>query len=241
MTAAACPYPDDCPVPDPVPAVLRRVRTQTIDTGVELFRGHMTAYPADGLVPGIGDSRFAPLDGVSHAYVSRRATPALLESAFHDATPPEPRIYPHRLAAWSLSRVRLVVDLRLIDLRDPELARLGIDRSQLVTSLPAHYSCTREWAAALHDRPVGGQTTHGLLWSSRQAELHAAADRNPLTADLLGSGEATEVAVLYVPSGPRRLLEDTGRGPGPLAHGEGERFAMAVGNLIGAAVYPPAR
>jgi hypothetical protein len=240
VTAATCPYPNTCPVPDPVRAVLRRVRTHTIDAGVELFRSHKAAYPADDLVPGIGDSRFAPLDGVSHAYVSRRATPALLESAFRDATPPQPRIYPHRLAAWSLSRVRLAVDLRLIDLRDPELARLGIDRSQLVTTLPAHYPCTRDWAVALHDRHVGGQPTHGLLWNSRQAELHAAADHNPLTVDLLGSGETTEVAVLYVPPSPRQLLEDTGRGPGSLAHGEGERFAMAVGNLIGAALYPPA-
>lgn len=240
MTSEACPYPDGCPVPDPVSAVLRRVRTHTIAAGVELFRGHRTDHPADGLVPGLGDSRFAPLAGVSHAYVSRRATPALLESAFHDATPPEPRIYPHRLAAWSLSQVQLAVDLRLIDLRDPELARLGINRSQLVTSLPAHYPCTRDWAAALHDRHVGGRPTHGLLWNSRQAELHAAADHNPLTADLLGSGETTEVAVLYAPPGPHRLLEDAGHGPGPLAHGEGERFAMAVGNLIGAAVYPPA-
>lgn len=239
MTAVGCPYPDACPVPNPVPAVLRRVRTEILEAGVELFRGHKRDYPADGLVPGAGDSRFAPLDGVSHAYVSQRATPALLESAFHDATPPHPRIYPHRRAAWSLSRVRLVTDLRLIDLRDPELARLGLDRSQLVTSLPAHYPCTRHWAAALHDRHVGGQPTHGLLWHSRQAELHAAADHNPLTADLLGSGETTEVAVVYAPPSPLRLLEFTGEGPGSLADGEGERFAMAVGNLIGAAIYPP--
>lgn len=238
MTAAGCPYPDTCPVPDPVASVLRRVRTHTIDAGVELFRGHRSVYPADDLVPAIGDTRFAPLDGVSHAYVSRRATPALLESVFHDATPPQPRIYPHRLAAWSLSKIQLVTDVRLIDLRDPELARLGLDRRQLVTSLPAHYACTRDWAVALHDRHVGGRPTHGLLWHSRQAELHAAADHNPLTADLLGSGETTEVAVLYVPPGPRRLLEDTTGGPGSLAHGEGERFAMAVGNLIGAAIYP---
>lgn len=239
MTAPSCPYPEGCPVPDPDPAVVRRVRTSTLDAGVELFRGHRRAYPADGLVPGAGNSRFAPLAEVAHAYVSRRATPALLESAFHDATPPQPRIYPHRLAAWSLSRVRLVADVRLIDLRDPELQRLGIDRSQLVTSLPAHYACTRDWAAALHGRHVGGQPTHGLLWHSRQAELHAAADHNPLTADLLGPGETTEVAVVYAPPAPHRLLEDSNQGPGPLAEGEGQRFARAVGNLIGAAIYPP--
>jgi hypothetical protein len=239
VTAPACPYPDTCPVPVPTPAVLRRVRTQSLEAGVELFRGHKRVHPPDALVPGLGDSRFAPLHGVSHAYVSNRATPALLESAFHDATSPQPRIYPHRLAAWSLGRVRLLADVRLVDLRDPELARLGLDRGQLVTALPAHYPCTRQWAAALHDRHAGGHPTHGLLWHSRQAELHAAANHNPLTADLLGSGETTEVAVLYAPPSPSRLLEDTGQGPGSLAHGGGERFAMAVGNLIGAAIYPP--
>lgn len=75
--------------------------------------------------------------------------------------------------------------------------------------------------------------------NSRQAELHAAADHNPLTADLLGSGETTEVAVLYAPPGPQRLLTDTGDGPGPLAYGEGKRLATTAANLIGAAVYPP--
>lgn len=239
MTAATCPYPQDCPVPDPDPAVLRRVRTHVIDAGSELFRGHERAFPADGLVPGVGDSRFAPLAEVAHAYVSRRATPALLESALRDAAPPYPRVYAHRLAAWSLSRIRLVAEVRLIDLRDPELQRLGIDRDQLVTSLPAHYPCTRDWAAALHGRHVGGQPTHGLLWHSRQAELHAAADHNPLTGDLLGSGETTEVAVVYAPPAPHQLFEDAGQGPGPLSEGEGERFAVAVGNLIGAAIYPP--
>lgn len=90
------------------------------------------------MVPGTGDSRSSPLLGVSQVSVSRRATPALLGSAFHDATPPEPRIYPHRLADWSLSCVQLQVDVRLIDLRDPELERLGLERSRLVSSLPAH-------------------------------------------------------------------------------------------------------
>lgn len=239
MTATTCPYPEACPVPDPDPAVVRRVRTHVWDAGVELFRGHRRVYPAERLVPGVGDSRFAPLAEVAHAYVSRHATPALLESAFHDSTPPHPRIYPPRLAAWSLSRVRLTWPVRLIDLRDPQLQRLGVDRSQLVTSLPAHYPCSRDWAAALHGRHVGGQPTHGLLWHSRQAELHAAADHNPLTADLLGPGETTEVAVVYAPPASPRLLEDAGRGPGPLAEGEGERFAVAVANLIGAAIYPP--
>jgi hypothetical protein len=236
VSAESCPFPETCPVPDPDPVVLRRIRTSRLAAGTVLFRGHRTGHHPAELVPGVGDSRFAPLPGAAHAYVSRRRAPALLESAFRDATPPEPRIYAHRLAQWSLSEVRLVAGIRVIDLRDAELNRLGIGRDALVTTLPAHYACTREWAAALHGRAVGGQRTHGLLWHSRQAELHAAADHNPLITDLLGSGEATEVAVVYAPPAPQRVLEDTG--PGPLAAGDGERIALAVANLIGAAVFP---
>lgn len=239
MTASECPYRDDCPVPSPTAAVMRRVRTVVIAAGTEVFRGHRTVHAADALVPATGNSRFAPLEKVAHTYISRRATPALLESAFHDTVMPEPRIYANRLAVWSLSRLRLEHDVRLVDLRDPQLDRLQLQRGQIVAAAPAHYPCTRMWAAALHGRRVGGRPTHGLLWNSRQAELHAAADRNPLTADLLTSGATTEVAILYAPPAPSRLLADTGDGPGPLADGQGARFAAAAANLIGAAYYPP--
>lgn len=238
MTAPDCPFPASCPVPDPDVTVLRRVRTQTVPSGITFARGHKISYPAEELVPGTGSTRFAPVGDAHHAYVARRQTTALLETAFHDVNPPEPRVHQHRLDRWSLGEVRLATDLRLIDLRDPELERLGIDRSQLVTSLPAHYVCTRAWASALHGRVVGGQQTHGLLWNSRQAELHAAADPDSLTADLLETGEVTEVAVLYAPPAPRRMLRNTGAGPGSLATGQGGRIAQELANLIGAAIYP---
>ena len=86
--------------------------------------------------------------------------------------------------------------MRLIDLRDPRLDRLGIPRSSLPATSAAHYPCTRRWAQALHDRRVGGQPTHGLTWHSRQAELHARAmaDR-PALRELLDTHPA-EVASL---------------------------------------------
>jgi hypothetical protein len=239
VTAADCPYPADCPVSDPDPEVLRRVRSHTVEAGTVLFRGHKADHPADGFVPGVGNTRFGPLDGRGHSYASRRQTAALLESAFHDAVPPEPRVYQHRLATWSVAEVRPVVNLRLVDLRDPELERLGIARDALVTTSPAHYACTREWAATLAGRHVGGHTTHGLLWHSRQTELHARADHNPLTSDLLRSGETTEIVVVYAPPASMGTLEATGGGPGPLATGDGERLATAMANLIGAVLYPP--
>src|SRR5699024_12240070 len=95
------------------------------------------------------------------------------------------------------------------------------------------------WAEALHGRHIGEQPTHGLLWHSRQAELHAAADHNPLTRDLLEPGEATEVAVVYAPPAPLRLFANENQGPGPPVEGRGERCAVAVANLTAAAIYPP--
>ena len=84
--------------------------------------------------------------------------------------------------------------LVLVDLRDAELAKLGLKRSQLVTSPAAHYRCTTDWAGALHSRRVGAAVTVGLLWRSRVAEL--ARHDSPLLGDLL-PGASEEVFVLF--------------------------------------------
>jgi hypothetical protein len=120
----------------------------------------------------VGATRFAPLQAASHIYVATTSFAALLESALHDAAPPEPQLPQAVLALWAEASVALREDVRLIDLRDTELARLGIAREALVSTSAAHYGCTRAWANHLRGRVIGGQPTHGLLWHSRQAELH---------------------------------------------------------------------
>lgn len=227
----------DCPVRSPDTRLLRRLRTTAVPAGTGWHRGVTTSHPdATALVPGRGDTRFAPLEGTSHAYVASNAFAALLESAFHDATPPEPRIYLPQLARWIEATVATTVELRLIDLRDAELARLGIAREDLVATDPTHYGCTRLWAGALRGQTVGGHQTHGLLWQSRQTELHAAAlGPRPALAELIAELPA-EVAVIWSPPADPDLFVDTYHGLGPLDGDAASGFVDDVIALLGIVV-----
>lgn len=225
-----------CPVPQKPPTNLRSI---VWSTGTSLHRGHKRSHPADRLVPSEGDTRFAPLPDVEHVYVATTEIGALLESALHDATPPAPRIQVPTLRRWSEAVVRLRQDVRLYDLRDDELDRLDIRRRQLVSTLPLHYRCTRGWAAHLHGRRVGGYETHGLLWHSRQAELHARALSNrPALAQLIDE-HPTEVAVIWAPPAHDRLLDHVDeRGLGPLSEGRGWRFIEDLMGLLEIVSHP---
>lgn len=225
---------DDCPVPQPRSADLRRLRTHTLPAGTRLRRGHKLTHPDPSeLVPAAGDTRFAPLEGVRHVYAAATTFAALLESAFHDAAPPAPRMPVAMLGQWSEAEVALRRGVRLIDLRDPELDRLGIPRTALVATSAAHYPCTRQWARVLHNRRVGGHQTHGLIWHSRQSELQARAlDHRPALRELIDTHPAW-VAVLWAPPAPARLLRATGRGLGRLDRGDGDRYVTDLVALLG--------
>ena len=221
-------------MPAPQGPLLRRLRTHVIVAGTRLRRGHQVSHPdAAALVPGLGSTRFAPVPDTGHVYVAATTFAALLESAFHDAAPPAPRITAALLARWAEAEVQLTTDLRLIDLRDAELDRLGVDRSALVATAAAHYPCTRVWARALHGRHVGGRETHGLVWHSRQAELHSRAMvRRPALQELVDTHPA-EVAVLWSPPARANPLRTTGAGLGRLDRGEGERYVTDIVALLG--------
>lgn len=203
----------------------RGLRTVVWRAGTRLRRGHQRRYPEpSALVPGTGDTRFASLEGTEHVYLAATSFAALLESAFHDAAPPQPQLPRALLAHWCEAEVALAAPVRLIDLRDAELARLGLAREHLVATSAAHYPCTRRWAAQLDGRTVGGQPTHGLVWHSRQAELHARAmAHRPALRDLLDY-HPSEVAVLWSPPAPQPLLAPTEAGLGPLDAGPGADY-----------------
>lgn len=239
MTPAAACGRADCPVPHPDEALLRRLRTHVLPTGTTLRRGCKTSYPDPAaLVPGTGDTRFAPLDGVAHVYVAATTFAALLESAFHDAAPPHPRIPAAVLSQWAEAQVLLDREVRLIDLRDGELNRLGIDRAALVATSAAHYRCTRRWAQALHGRRIGGYQTHGLTWHSRQAELHARAmAERPALRELLDAHPA-EVTVLWAPPAAEPLVSATATGIGRLDRGAGDPYVTDLVALLGIVSQP---
>lgn len=187
----------------------------SIPAGTPLFRVHDSVWGYDEANPGFGDARFSPIDDpVSAArlpstYLAGSALAALLETVFHEVHQTSSRtIYEHELRGQLLAHVRLPSSAELVDLRDPELVRLGYGRDQVTSSSAEHYPCTRRLARALlaaHPR------ADGLLWHSRQAELLAQ--------------PAVEVAVLYggarYPTargewplwgpGSRNLLEGPGR------------------------------
>lgn len=176
---------------------LRRLRLAHLELGRMLYRVHPTALAAGRLnASGRGETRFAPLAGGAHAYLADTATVALLETCFHDVHQEVPRVVyaATDLAGRSLSGMVITGRMALADLRDEQLLRLGLTRKQLVATTPAHYPCTRAWAAHLMERRIGGVAPVGLVWNSRVAEL-ARAD-SMLLEDLL-AGRTSEVCVVY--------------------------------------------
>ncbi|CAN5587824.1 hypothetical protein BH24ACT4_BH24ACT4_09950 [soil metagenome] len=223
-----------CPVPSPTPDLLDQLTATAWPAGTVLHRGVTVHHPdPTGMVPATGDTRFAPLPGVAHAYVATTRFAALLEAAFHEAAPPSPRIYEAQFARWVERAVTLTHDVGLVNLRDTELARIGIDRGQLVATTATHYPCTRAWAQAIHGRTDDGQVLCGAVWDSRQRELHARAlGHLPALADLV-DGHPAEVAVLWPPPSPTPLLDDVEGGLGPLDEGPGQAYIDDLVALLG--------
>lgn len=200
-----------------------------------MWRGHRRSRAATTLTPSRGDTRFAPLSDTRHAYVSASLTAALLESCLHELHPPDPVIYIAQLAGWSLTPLRLRHGTRFADLRDPQLARLGIPRTALVNTSAAHYACTRRWASALQGRKVGGYAITGALWNSRQADLHAAAHPGGLAADLL-THRAVEVGVVWSPPAPSRPFQVAGPSLELVTEGHPARVIHELAALLHAPV-----
>jgi len=210
VSVAAC-ADETCPVPSPdgrTDAVTGHLWAR----GTSLARGHPTHLSPAGFGPaGAGRAaRFSPLTGVSHAYVARVETAALLETALRDVGGPDRTVYPPMLAGWSWGRVTTTADLRLADLRDGALAALEIRPDQLTTCSPRHYRCTGAWASALHTAGFDG-----AVWHSRQATMHRDAlnARGGGLAAALLTHVAVEVAAVWSPPADQRVLVADPSGP----------------------------
>lgn len=158
-------------------ATLPTLNTVTLDQGRPLYRVHDGTCGYDEFNPGWGDTRFAPVDDpvtgnrLPHVYLGESPTAVLLESVFHDVDDRgSVTAYDAHLHEKLLAHIEVPADATIGDLRDPQLARLGLARSQVVSSPAEHYPCTRRLAIAVlaqsHDPPL-----QGLIWHSRQAEL----------------------------------------------------------------------
>jgi len=216
VTAPGCGDPEACPVPTPPGLVdARRLRLATWPAERPFYRVYDVMRGYDEFNPGAGDTRFAPcVDGaaVPSLYGGESETVALLESVFHDVAEGvrDRVIYEASLRQRGLVHMRPPRLLRLLDLRDAALARIGLARHQLVTTTAAHYPCTRAWSVWLHRRRPGGIEPDGLAWHSRQAEL---AGRDAREAFLLFGDRAPAAPGAYQLVGPgvRNLVEGPGR------------------------------
>lgn len=243
MTAPGCLDPDGCPVPDPKSVDLRRLRLTHLSEAQTLHTAYSgNRWPNLFNASGRGNARFSAvvIDGmpVSTMYAARAQTVALLETSFHDVHQTGTRIISERtqLATRGLVAVSVPEQLSLVDLSDEGLSRVGLNRSQLVTTTPQHYACTREWAVALHGRSIGGYRAAGLLWRSRIAELAEA--ESMLFVDLLRL--AGEVCVVF---GDRVSSVSRDWHPGDplyedLSAGDGRLLAEQIAEQLGAVIVP---
>ncbi len=243
MTAPGCLDPASCPVPNPGDVDLRRLRLIRLPAGLVFHSAYRRAHwPALFNPSGAGNARFSPLavDGsvVPTLYGAATQTVDLLESCFHGVHELATRIIsqPLDLAPRGLVALNAPLTLSLIDLGNDALARVGMTRTQLVATTPEHYTCTREWAVALHGRRIGGVAPAGLLWQSRIAEL-ARAD-SLLLGDLLSV--ASEVFVLFgdrVPSDPGEWHPGDPH-YGDLTTADGRLLAEQIAEQLGAVIVP---
>lgn len=216
MTAAGCPSPRACPVPDP-PRTLQAddLALHQLPAGSPFYRVYRLAFGYDSFNPGRGDTRFAPLRAgetlVATMYGGSDEATVLLESVFHDvhARVRDRVVYERTLRQHGLAYVRAPRPMQLVDLRDGALPGLGLHRHQLVATTAQHYPCTREWSERLHRFATGAD---GLLWDSRQAELRPGLDHRGEAFMLFGD-RAPAGPGSYPLAGPgvRNLTEGAGR------------------------------
>ncbi len=207
-----CPDPDNCVVAATVP----RLQAVTLASGTPLFRVYDGIYGYDQHNPGLGDTRFSPIDDpntgrrLPNMYLGETPTTVLLETIFHDVHHTGSNVvYEHHLVERLLAHILVPVDATLGDLRDSALDDLGLKRNQVVSSPAEHYPCTRRLAIAALAQPRT-PPLQGLIWHSRQAELASAPPQEVVV--LFGWRYQTNPGSWKrVPPGLQNLYEGPGR------------------------------
>ncbi len=160
------------PAPRPAEAFrLRRVTPREVPRWYHVYCTE--THPGTGATSfarGWGDTRFAPLaqaDGtpVHTYYLASTPEAAYLESVLHDVPLAPPGLIElGRLRHFHIATLELA-PLDCVSFHSLDLPALGVERAQLVDSLPACYPQTRAWAQAAFDqRPAA----HGIAYGSRR-------------------------------------------------------------------------
>lgn len=149
--------------------------TVILKKGVVLERIHNRNFAADSFNPCQGSpTRFAPIrDGngqcVPSLYAGETFEAAVFETIFHDvpAKAKRKRVPRNKVEDSVQGQLEVIRDLTLVSLREPDLKRWRITRSQLITTAPKHYASTAEWARAIH---LQFPNVEGLEWTSSQCD-----------------------------------------------------------------------
>jgi hypothetical protein len=159
-----------------MPSPSDKLNITLIDWGKNerIYRVHSENYGAVEFNPtGRGEARFSPLLSsagtvVPTLYAGSTLDCALMETVFHDVPftrGPKLHSKAKHLSGKVCSTLRLIRNVRLINLRAIPLRKLGISPSDLIVTDSSHYSETRAWASALYQQSGEAE---GLLWTSRQ-------------------------------------------------------------------------
>lgn len=182
---------DKSPAATPAPPAALHATLTELPKGQVLHRVHQDQYRADQFNPSVrGNARFSPIQDdegrvIPTLYGGTTMACALMETVFHDV--------PHtagfktfdkgKLAGQMHSSVEVAQSLRVVDLANVPLRKLGITRKQLIDTEKDQYPATRKWAEALYCQCPNAQ---GLSWVSRQDDSARAVvlfgDRIPVGA-----------------------------------------------------------
>lgn len=187
---------------EPPEALADLVAFRTVDAGLPLHRIHADRYAPAQFNPGTaGNARFSPIrDAASQPiatfYAASTFEAAAMETVFHDV----PLIAGLKTLdtvhlqglAWSMVAPRRA--LRLVDLSNTALRRLGTERRALIDTLKSAYPRARRWAQAVHEAVPAAD---GLWWVSRQDDRAEA---------LMLYGDRVQPDTLDVMQAPQALL-----------------------------------
>ncbi len=158
-----------CPLPPTNFSVAPTITT--LKKGTCLFRVHHQKYAGTAFNPGGGQpSRFSPIvnsdgDNIPTLYAGNSQKSALAESIFRNIVSTSSAITRFSLRKQLLSTLQNTRNLRLVDLTQNGLRRLGLKRNQLLESEYDSYEQTARWAEAIHN---SDEAVDGMIWISTQ-------------------------------------------------------------------------
>lgn len=159
---------------DPVdPPAKLHVTPYLWPAGRPIHRIHLLRFAPDAFNPGVkGNARFSPIASaqggpIPTLYGGSDFECAAMETLFHDVPfAPGFKIYDKRkLAGQTHSVLVPAAALKLADLSNVALRKLGVPRAQLIDTDKDRYPVTRKWAAAIH---LKHPRLQGMVWVSRQ-------------------------------------------------------------------------